>query len=563
MALQVMDLTSLKAVLTDLRKIILPSRFEKAQQPEPGTLQLGLRTLHGLYWIEMSWRADAPRLVQIPPPSKFGEESTLAQQFQSVLRQKALVEIKQTGFDRVVEFGLTTRPGEPIEKTLVLELMGRHSNLLLLDQARKVITLGRQVRRHESRVRPISTGDSYVSPPPLTGIPPSSKESFHRWKKRLCLLPVSLKNSLQQSYQGISPSLALQLAHEEAEEAQKVLALSVLELSEEYWHSVYKRWCLWLINLEGESLSLCFKGPTQYRLWGEEITTSDSIKRVSLSLGNYYRNCLEEKSFNQNIKELQKQINQTKEGEKASLLQQENLLENSLNSHFFQTKADEILCLPSPSKELINKALKLYQKAKKLRRSSSLINERISHHQQRLNVIEESEVFLEELLNNNWEDQSHRLQRLFELRQEFDEFAKPDKKGKKKIISKKRQFLKPLELTSPRGLVIQIGRNHKQNEWISLRQARSGDLWFHAQECPGSHVVLKSSNGLAQEEDLQMATNLAAFFSRAKGNKKVPVVMVPTDQLQRIRGAHPGTLRHRKSNVRWAEPSKAIEHVCP
>ena len=54
----------------------------------------------------------------------------------------------------------------------------------------------------------------------------------------------------------------------------------------------------------------------------------------------------------------------------------------------------------------------------------------------------------------------------------------------------------PLELTSPGGLRLQVGRNHRQNEWISLRQARRGDLWFHAQECPGSHVVLKGSEGL-------------------------------------------------------------------
>ena len=64
----------------------------------------------------------------------------------------------------------------------------------------------------------------------------------------------------------------------------------------------------------------------------------------------------------------------------------------------------------------------------------------------------------------------------------------------------------PLELQSPGNLIIQVGRNHRQNDWISLRQARSGDLWFHAQECPGSHVVLKSSAGLAEEDDLPLQT---------------------------------------------------------
>ena len=109
-ALQVMDLSSLRAVLSELRKEVLQSRFEKVQQPEPHTLQLGLRTLKGLVWLELSWRADCPRLVKITPPPRLGSGSTLAQQIQHGLRQMALIELKQKGFDRVVECGLAHRP---------------------------------------------------------------------------------------------------------------------------------------------------------------------------------------------------------------------------------------------------------------------------------------------------------------------------------------------------------------------------------------------------------------------------------------------------------------------
>ena len=201
-ALQVMDVTSLRAVVTDLRQIILPSRFEKAQQPETGTIQIGLRTLKGLRWLELSWHAEAPRLVQIPPPSRIGAESTLAQQIQHGLHKLALVEIQQNGFERVEKLGLAPRPGVPIKRTLVIELMGRHSNLLLLDDQNKVITLGRQVGIHQSRVRPISTGDFYIDPPALKGKEPTSKESFQKWRERLCLIPYKLKKALQENYQG-------------------------------------------------------------------------------------------------------------------------------------------------------------------------------------------------------------------------------------------------------------------------------------------------------------------------------------------------------------------------
>ena len=116
-----MDLTTLRAVLSDLRPKLLPSRFEKAQQPDPATLQLGFRSLQGMLWLELSWQADAPRLVQIPPPPRQGAGSTLSQQIQHSLRQMALIELVQTGFERVVEFRMAPRPGDAVQRVLVLE----------------------------------------------------------------------------------------------------------------------------------------------------------------------------------------------------------------------------------------------------------------------------------------------------------------------------------------------------------------------------------------------------------------------------------------------------------
>ena len=68
-----MDLTTLRAVLWDLRGRVLPSRFEKAQQPCPGTIQLGFRSLQGMVWLELSWQADSPRLTEIEAPPREGD----------------------------------------------------------------------------------------------------------------------------------------------------------------------------------------------------------------------------------------------------------------------------------------------------------------------------------------------------------------------------------------------------------------------------------------------------------------------------------------------------------
>ena len=106
---------------------------------------------------------------------------------------------------------------------------------------------------------------------------------------------------------------------------------------------------------------------------------------------------------------------------------------------------------------------------------------------------------------------------------------------------------------------IQIGSNNRQNELISLRKGKKGDLWFHAQEIAGRHVVLKSSNAFMDDKDIQLAADLASFFSRARGSKLVPVIMVPIENLQRISGALPGTVRHKGGKVLWGKAERAIQ----
>ena len=120
--IQKMDITSLKAVLSDLRPKIIPSRFEKPQQIDSNTLQIGFKTLNDLIWIEASWQADSSRIVEIDAPEKTAGISTLAKQIKYGLQRMALVDIKQTGYERIVEFHFALRPNESFQKILLLFL---------------------------------------------------------------------------------------------------------------------------------------------------------------------------------------------------------------------------------------------------------------------------------------------------------------------------------------------------------------------------------------------------------------------------------------------------------
>jgi predicted ribosome quality control (RQC) complex YloA/Tae2 family protein len=226
-----------------------------------------------------------------------------------------------------------------------------------------------------------------------------------------------------------------------------------------------------------------------------------------------------------------------------------------------QGHADALLSQPSPSRQQIEAAQKLYRQARKLRRSVGAITPRLELHRQRHAWMETSLTFLEQA---DSPDQLKALEE--EMRQELPEVLPPGGRPGQGAMTNRAQRRQaaggalppqPLELRTAAGLQLQVGRNHRQNEWISLRQARRGDLWFHAQECPGSHVVLKGSEQPPGGADLRAAADLAAHFSRARGNTRVPVVMVPAEDLQRIPGAAAGTVRHRGGEILWGEPDRA------
>jgi predicted ribosome quality control (RQC) complex YloA/Tae2 family protein len=555
--LQPIDATTLRALVVELRSALVPSRFEKAQQSDGQTLQLALRHLDGVQWLELSWMAEAPRLLAIPPPPRQGEGSTLARQLQHGLRGMALVAIGQQGWERVVSLDFAERPGEPLQRQLVLELMGRHSNLFLLNGRRQVIALARQVRPEQSRWRPIGTGDLYTPPPPLRGEPPRREESFERWQRRLLAIPQPLAEALMEAYQGVSPALVRQLLEPAAQGGPALLGdQPVSQLAAEPWEQLWHRWQAWLQAVEGERFALSWQSEGRYSCWqapggGEAPSATLAIHR---ELARATQAWLEARRLNQQRMGLQHRLEGLLERERRQIQEQEALLAAAAGSDQLQLQADALLCLSTPSKDQIQEAQTLYKRARKLRRSVAAISPRLDAHRERQAWLEEALVYV---------DQADQADQLAALEDDLQPVM-PRARSAARPGARQRPrggaegtSLQPLELRSPSGLRLQVGRNHRQNDWISLRQARRGDLWFHAQEVPGSHVVLKASEGPAAAADVGAAADLAAHFSRGRGNARVPVVMVPTEGLQRLPGGAAGTVRHRGGEILWGQPERA------
>jgi predicted ribosome quality control (RQC) complex YloA/Tae2 family protein len=555
--LQPMDLTSLRAVLAEWRPLLVPSRFEKAQQGSSHSLQIALRHLHGVQWLELSWQAEAARVHAIDPPARQGDGSTLAQQLQHGLRGLALTRIHQPGWERVVVLDFARRPGEPVERSLVIELMARHSNLFLLDGEERVVAVARQVKPSQSRLRPIGTGDRYQPPPPLAGEPPSLTESFASWQRRLRLLPLPLARALRDAYQGVSPALASQLV------PPSWLDAPVDALNDLQWEQLWQAWRCWLQSLEDERFLWHQEGDGGYCCWpapglAAPTGANDGGKpgdplTVNRALAHHLARGLAERQWQEQRQQLHQQVLRLSEREGRAQAEQERLLAATAGSDGLQQQADALLSQLQPSRQCIDEAQALYRKARKLRRAVAAITPRLELHRQHLTAIDASLTYLE---------QADSLSQLEEIRQDLEDLlgqssARPSRRQRRAAAARTGEP-SPLELRTGAGVVLQVGRNHRQNEWIAFRQARRGDLWFHAQELPGSHVVLKSSETTIDDADLQCAADLAAHFSRGRANGRVPVVMVPVDELQRIPGAAPGTVRHRGGTVLWGVPERAL-----
>ena len=233
--------------------------------------------------------------------------------------------------------------------------MGRHSNLFLLDEHNFVIAIGRQVQAHQSRLRPIGTGDCYSPPPPLQGAFPSSIESFEQWRQRLLLRPETLGKALLQSYRGLGPALREQLL----EAANLSSTLEVTLLTEAQLLDLFSAWQRWLNDLETNKLSFSPWG-TGYRCWGATAEKKDSADQdaadqkadqkdefcFNYALAAFYGAGEQRRQCEIAQQKLNQQLQQLLTREQRELAQQEDLLARCSGEALLQMQANLLLCRP-------------------------------------------------------------------------------------------------------------------------------------------------------------------------------------------------------------------------
>ncbi|MDC3118473.1 NFACT family protein [Prochlorococcus sp. AH-716-K03] len=558
-----MDITSIKSVLHDLSKEVLPSRFETAQQPESNIIQFCLRGLNSQTWIEVSWNSDSARILKINRPEKIGAESTLSKQLRYGLKYMALVTLKQDKFERVIKFGFAKKPGDEINKYLIFELMGKHSNIFYLDNNQKIIAVGKQINSNQSSFRTVSTGSFYSEPPKNMKKEPSPNESYKTWKESISTVPETLKYCLINTYQGVSPILIKQLEIFSNLDSEEIMNKNIDFISEPNLKKIYQSWKIWIDRFNNNNFNFSIFDNFFYSVWflKNEINNKNNIDQIK-GLENYYDFYLKQRKIDALIKKIDGIIFKQTTFEKKNLNLQSDLLINSENYQIYKEKADKIFMTHDIQKQDIIKGQKLYKKSKKLKRAQNLIKERIDIYKNKLDRLEEFSALLDNLNSLKNENPTIRINLLEEIKTEIcREFNVRIKNIREQKRVSSGLDSSPIEINTPKGLTVQIGRNMRQNDLISFKFSKKGDLWFHAQESPGSHVVLKSSAQNPSDEDIQISADLAALFSKAKMNIKVPISLVNIKDLQKITKGGPGCVSFNNVEILWGNPTRGKDYI--
>jgi predicted ribosome quality control (RQC) complex YloA/Tae2 family protein len=567
---QPVDFTTLTATCSELRVEWIPSRLEQVYQRDRYTIAIALRTLKQRGWLEISWHPQAAHLCIGNPPPRTPDTFTFSQQLIHQLGGLALVAIEAIApWERVIDLQFARRPGEDALYHLYIEIMGKYSNVILTDGNNQIITAAHQVSQQQSSVRPIQTGQPYETPPKLTGPVPSGNESQARWQERVSLVPGAMKRQLLKSYSGLSAALveSMLLAANIAPDT------STDTLTFEDWQRLFTRWQEWLQALEQKNFQ---PGWTKqgYTVMGWGVVAP--AKDIQTLINEYYTGQFNQQIFAQLRHQLTQKLSNilTKLRNKAQTFS--DRLQQSDQADEYRQKADLLMAhlqiwepgmteitIPDfetgepvaialqPDKNAVQNAQNLYKQHQKLKRARTAVEPLLKEVQTEIDYLEQVEAALSQIENYQAAED---LQALEEIRDELIGQKYLEELDYRRSVNET-PSTNFHHYSTPNGFQVLIGRNNRQNDQLTFRVAGDYDLWFHAQEIPGSHVLLRLEPGAVPEaSDLQFVANLAAYYSRARQSEQVPVVYTEPKYVYKPKGAKPGIAVYKQERILWGKP---------
>ena len=529
-----MDGFTLSFMQRELHKLLVGGRVDKVNQPERDALVLLIRS-GGNHRLLLSANANQAR-AQITRQTY--ENPAEPPMFCMLMRKHLLgarvVEIAQVSGDRIltISFDCLDEMGDHVQKTLYLEIMGRHSNLTLVGADGVIIDAIRHVNSEMSRVRTVLPGGSYRLPPQQDKLSPETL-SAEALKSRLAPLSTSLSKGLMESVAGMasvcSKEVCAQIGMDAAAPVSELdLDVVAPKLDAFYHDAPFEPVTLY----DDAGLAVDFF-PFPYRtfaLENQKSMPSLSEAMDAFYLGRDLRMRMQQKSagLQRHVKsaiertekkkaimlETLRQSDQTEMNRVFGDLLTANLhliakgAQSVTVQNYYDEAASDVTIPLSARLSPAQNAQSYYKKYRKAKVAEQYAKEQLV-------VIERDLMLLENALDDL--DKCETTTDMAEIRYVLTEngFLRPDapaKRGKPKRL----QEGKPYRFTAPDGTMIEVGKNALQNDRLTLH-ARGGETWLHAQGIPGSHVLIRTEDE-PSDETLLFAAKLATYYSKGRNH---------------------------------------------
>lgn len=568
-----MDGLSLYSAMNELNKRLAGGKIDKIQQTDKEELLLMVRSLGQTYRLLINASA-ADNRVQLTELKK--QAPSEAPMFCMLLRKRIaggkIVRFEQERLDRVLKISIETYNdlGDLSVFALYCELMGKHSNIILVNEKGVIVDAIKHVGLGMSSVRFVMPGLEYSAPPAQDKQDPS-KASVDDFSMAMCMVGMSIAKALSNAFFGLSPAVAAQFVARYTDKTE------CTQLSEAEREELAERLAAFYADMaqgkEKASAVLNALGETEavypFAIAGGGIKLYDSIGEAldSLYINSDRREWAKRhgasarKVLQNNIERCEKKLalyadalNSGEQMEKCRLYGE--LLTANLHSLKSGTDtaavdnyyADPVERIAIPMDRQLTpgeNAQRYYKKYQKLKAARDMA---IVQREQTLSELNYLEGQLDNLTKCTAENE------LSELIEELKDqgYIKRDKGGKKKM---KLAASKPMHFVSSTGANIYVGKNNRQNDELTLRFASPNDIWMHTKNIPGSHVIVKG----ASEQDTATMTEaalLAAYYSRARGSENVAVDYTPRKYVKKPAGAKPGMVIYTTNKTAYVTPSE-------
>jgi predicted ribosome quality control (RQC) complex YloA/Tae2 family protein len=574
-----LDGAFLRHIKKELEDNIIGAKVDKVYQPNKQEIVLILRTRTGNFKLLMSARANSARIHftnSIPENPK--APPMLCMLLRKHLYGARISQIRQPSLERVLclDFDAVNELGDTIQLTLVMEIMGRYSNIIFVDENGKIIDALKRVDAEMSSERLVMPGLTYRLPPPQDKVC-LLNNSVGDIIGRIKSIPgdMLLNKALLKTMQGVSPVVCREIEHLTGhgnditiksmdEQLFERLAFFLSRTADTVKNINGKPYII--VNKNRKPIDFSFLNIEQYgiaavvkqcgsfsELLDEFYGERDRIERMrarSQDLLRILTNASNRLSRKINIQKAE--LSHCAERDKLRIygdLINSNLynIEKGSSSVKLQNFYDENLKTVeiklNPALSTSQNAQKYYKEYHKQRTAEKMLTEQINQAQQELQYLE---TVFEELSRAGMERD------LSEIREELMEqgYIRVPKGKKKNPVS-----LGPMKFKSTDGFEILVGRNNRQNDKLTMKQAKKHDIWLHTKNIPGSHTIIVTDGKQVSEKAIFEAATLASYNSRGKNSTQVPVDYTEVKNVSKPQGAKPGMVIYVKYKTIFVTPN--------